>query len=261
MFEKNAEIIIDIVNLNTVFGQSIVHENLNLQIYKGEVLGIVGGSGSGKTTLIREILMLTKPKSGSINVLNKDLASLSVVEQQKLSQNWAMMFQDGALFTSLTVLENVSFPLQEFTQLRPSLIREIALYKLSMVKFPLDLADLYLSELSGGMIKRAALARAIALDAQILFLDEPTAGLDPESAASLDELILHLKNLLKLTVIIITHDIDTLWRVTDRVAFIGEKRVLAIDSIDKLCMSSHPLLQAYFTGPRGRVAALQHKMV
>ena len=159
----------------------------------------------------------------------------------------------------MTVLENVCFPLQEFTKMPQDTIREIALYKLSLAKFPLDLVHLYPAELSGGMIKRAALARAIVLDAQILFLDEPTAGLDPQSAASLDELVLHLKELLGLTIVIITHDVDTLWRVTDRVAFLGEKRVLAVDTMQQLCAHSHPLLQAYFSGPRGRIAALEHR--
>lgn len=252
--QGNPQAAIEITNLSTVFGKNVVHQDLNLQIERGEILGLVGGSGSGKTTLVREILMLTRPAAGSIHVFGQDILSASSKQQLQLRQHWGMMFQHGALFSSMTVLENVCFPLREFTKLSLAMVQEIALYKLSLAKFPLDLVHLYPAELSGGMIKRVALARAIVQDAEILFLDEPTAGLDPTSAAGLDELVLHLKKLLGLTIVVITHDVDTLWRVTDRVAFLGEKRVLAIDTMQNLHTNPHPLLQAYFSGPRGRAA-------
>ena len=247
--------VIEINNLSSVFGKKIVHQDLNLSIKRGEVLGLVGGSGSGKTTLLREVIMLNKPTSGEIKVFGQILAKTNAAQQLALRQRWGMMFQQGALFTSLTVLENVCFPLKEFTDLSDALIQEVGLYKLSMANFPLESVNCYPSELSGGMVKRAALARAIVQDAEILFLDEPTAGLDPESAAALDSLILSLKHSLELTIVIVTHDLDTLWRVTDRVAFLGEKKVLAVDNMHNLSNHEHPMLKAYFSGPRGRAAS------
>ena len=259
--DNNTDTIVRIRDLKTSFGDNIIHEHVDLDIKKGEILGIVGGSGSGKTTLLREIIMLQKPAAGLITVYGQDILLASVKQQKQLRQRWGMMFQQGALFTSLTVLENICFPLREFTQLSDALIKEVALLKLKMANFPLDLAHLYPAELSGGMLKRAALARAIAQDAKLLFLDEPTAGLDPETAGALDELVKRLRDYLGLTIVIVTHDLDTLWQITDRVAFLGEKRVLAVDTIKKLSTSTHPLLKAYFQGPRARSAkaTYQHK--
>ncbi len=246
---NDTDIIIRIRDLKTSFAEHIVHEHLDLDVRKGEILGIVGGSGSGKTTLMREIIMLQKPTAGSITVYEQDVLAASERQQKQLCQRWGVMFQQGALFTSLTVLENVCFPLQEFTQLSAELIKEIALLKLKMANFPLNSAGLYPAELSGGMLKRAALARAIVQDAELLFLDEPTSGLDPETAGAFDELVRRLRDSLELTIVIVTHDLDTLWQITDRVAFLGEKRVLAIDSIENLSKSAHPLLKAYFQRP------------
>lgn len=246
--------IIEIKGLMTRFGQSIVHENLDLTVYKGEVLGIVGGSGSGKTTLLRQILMLNKPAQGSIHVFGKNILTANYKEQASIRRRWGVAFQQNALFSSLTLLENVCFPLKEFTELSPRLREEIGLLKIKMAQLPLDAAQKYPTELSGGMAKRGALARAIVQDAELLFLDEPTAGLDPQSAGGLDDLVINLRATLGLTIVIVTHDLDTLWQITDRVAFIGEKRVIACAHMNELTQSTHPLIQAYFRGPRARAA-------
>lgn len=249
---RNSEPIIEINNLNTVLGGHTIHQNLNLIIHRHEILGLIGNSGSGKTTLMRAMLLLNQSASGSIRIFGHDI----LTSQIKMQQHFGVMFQQGALFSSMSVLENVCFPLIEFTHLDPETSREIALYQLALTKFPLDLVDLYPAVLSGGMMKRAALARAIVLNPEILFLDEPTAGLDPQTANNLDLLLLHLRDSLGLTIIMITHDVDTLWRITDRVAFLGEKRVLAIDTIQQLSIHPHPELQAYFAGPRGKIGTV-----
>jgi phospholipid/cholesterol/gamma-HCH transport system ATP-binding protein len=249
-----ADHVIEVRGLTTCLGGTCVHESLDLEVRRGEVLGIVGGSGSGKTTLLRAILMLVRPRSGSIRVLGEEVLGLPADRAQGLRQRIGVMFQHGALFTSLTVLENVAVPLREHTTLSGGLVRDIAGLKLALAGLPPEAAGRYPSELSGGMIKRAAVARALALDPELLFLDEPTAGLDPQSAAALDELVLDLKASLGLTVVMVTHDLDTLWRASDRVAFLGEKRVLALDSMSGLCRREHPAIRAFFDGPRGRAA-------
>lgn len=245
---------IEIQGLVTRYGANVIHENLNLDVRKGEVLGVVGGSGSGKTTLLRAMIMLAPFAAGSIKLLGHDLEGLNEGGIQQLRERIGVMFQQGALFSSLNVLENVAFPLQEHTRLAPAIVRELALLKILLAGLPADASLRYPRQLSGGMLKRAGVARALALDPELLFLDEPTAGLDPVSASSFDELILQLKESLGLTVVMITHDLDTLWRVTDRVAYLGEKRVLAVASMDEMSRDENPLLQAYFKGPRGRVA-------
>lgn len=252
--------VIEIKHLTTRFGDDVVHQHLDLDIKPGEILAIVGGSGSGKTTLLREILMLHRPSNGSIHIFGKDILKASPAIGMSIRKRWGMMFQQGALFTSLTVLENVCFPMREFTHLTPKMREEVAQIKLSMAKFPLDSMLKYPAELSGGMLKRAALARAIALDPELLFLDEPTSGLDPLSAGAFDELVLNLQSSLGLTVIMVTHDMDTLWQITDRVAFLAKKRVLAIGTMDELIQNDDPLVQAYFQGPRAR-AAKPHRQV
>ena len=248
------EIVIDIRGLKTQFGSQIVHENLDLAIRRGEIVALVGGSGSGKTTLLREILMLTRPVAGSIKLFGQEVIGASQLKSARLSRRFGMLFQQGALFTSLTIRENVSVPLLEHTRLDKPLIREIAELKIALAGLPADAADKYPAQLSGGMIKRAALARALALDPALLFLDEPSAGLDPISAHALDELILQLKNSLGLTVVMVTHDLDSLWQTTDRVAFLGERRVIGYASMAELTRSAHPLIKDYFGGPRGRAA-------
>jgi phospholipid/cholesterol/gamma-HCH transport system ATP-binding protein len=251
---NHGEPAIQIRGLKMQFGSTVIHDNLDLDIFQGEVLALVGGSGSGKTTLVRAVIMLNQPVAGSIRVFGHELMSFSRGRAEWFSQRFGMLFQRGALFTSLTIRENVAVPLREHTSLSRGRIDAIADLKIALAGLPADAANKYPAELSGGMIKRAALARALALDPELLFLDEPSAGLDPVSANALDELILQLRDSLGLTVVLVTHDLDSLWRVSDRVAFLGERRVLACDSIEALVRSDHPLVRDYFAGPRGRAA-------
>lgn len=246
------ENIIEVKNLKTVFGETIVHEDVNLNVKRGEVFAIVGGSGSGKTTLMREILMLERPTAGSIKVFDLELTTATPTQLLAIQRRWGVLFQANALFSSLTILENTSFPLKEHTKLNHSSIRELALLKIQMAGLDTIDALKYPAELSGGMQKRAGLARAIVLDPELIFLDEPSAGLDPNNASALDELVLTLKSTMGLTIVIITHDLDTLWRVTDRVAFLGEGRVLAVDSMANMVKNPHQLIQEFFHGPRGK---------
>lgn len=252
------EVVIEIKKLKTFLGGALIHKEINLSIFRGEVIGIVGGSGSGKTTLMREILGLIEPTAGSIKVFNQELNKISPDHLLKIQKRWGVLFQENALFSSLTLLENVSFPLKEHTQLDSDTIKELALLKILMTGLPKEAANKYPAELSGGMQKRAGLARAIVLDPELLFLDEPTAGLDPDTAAGLDELILNLQQTMGLTIVIITHDLDTLWKVTDRVAFLGEGVVLGAESISTLVKFPNDLINAFFNGPRGRTAEAQH---
>lgn len=245
---------IEIRNLKTCFGPVVIHEDLDLDVRCGETLALVGGSGSGKTTLLRAIIMLERPAAGWISLLGEDIMLLGDGAADALRRRFGVMFQQGALFSSLTVLENVMVPLQEHTKLPKRVRRELGMLKIALAGLPADAAGKYPRELSGGMLKRAAVARALALDPELLFLDEPSAGLDPVSANTLDELIVQLKESLGLTVVMVTHDLDSLWRVTDRVAFLGERRVLAVCGMRELSESRHPAIQAYFQGPRGRAA-------
>lgn len=246
--------IIEISNLKTRLGKELVHNGLDLSINQGEIMGIVGSSGSGKTTLIREILMLQKPTSGSIRVFGKEVVNTPHEKLLDVQRRWGVLFQENALFSSLTVLENMEFPLREQHTLDEKTIHELALQKVLSVGFDIDSVNKYPAELSGGMEKRAALARAMVLDPEILFLDEPTTGLDPDSADELDELILNLQETMGLTIIVITHDLNTLWRITNRVAFLSEGKVLYVDEIKKLAQHSDPVIKEFFNGPRGRAA-------
>lgn len=245
---------IELRGVCTRFGNASIHENLDLTIQRGEVLALVGGSGSGKTTLLHEMIMLRQPSSGSIRLFGEEIvgADAEVLERQR--QRFGVLFQQGALFSALTVLQNVGVPLREHTRFPDELIDQIALLKIQQAGLPVDAALKYPSELSGGMIKRAALARAMALDPQVLFLDEPTAGLDPVSASAFDELVLRLKQWLGLTVVMVTHDLDSLWKVADRVAVLGERRVIAVAPMTELAQVDHPAVQAYFEGARARAA-------
>lgn len=254
---RNGTPAVEIRNVTTRFGRSVIHDDISLTIRKGEVFALAGGSGSGKTTLLREMLMLKKPSSGSIRLLGRELSELTEAEEAALHRRCGVLFQRGALFTSMTVEENVASPLVEFTELSKPLIRELAALKIALAGLPADSAGKYPSELSGGMRKRAAMARAIATDPEILFLDEPSAGLDPVSAGGLDELILRLKELLGLTVVMVTHDLDSLWRVADRVAVLGEGKILGSGTMEELCRSTDPVIRQYFHGPRGRAAREQ----
>ncbi len=237
------------------FGSQVVHDGLDLDVQRGEILGVVGGSGSGKSVLMRSIIGLQKPQAGEIEIFGQPVSGLGEGEALELRRHWGVLFQNGALFTTLTVAENIQVPLREFYHLDDALMDEIAAYKIAMVGLPQSAGPKYPAELSGGMRKRAGLARALALDPRLLFLDEPTAGLDPIGAASFDELLRALTDSLGLTVFLITHDLDTLHSICDRVAVIADKRVLTVGTIEQLMTYDHPWVQDYFRGPRGRAAA------
>lgn len=245
--------IVAVNNLSNFLGGNWVHYNLNMTIQPGEIYAIVGGSGSGKTTLLRSILMLQKPHAGTISVFGIELANATVKEAHQIRRRWGMLFQHGALFSSLTVLENILFPLKEFTTLSHELITELAMMKIALAGLSEDAAHKLPGQLSGGMLKRAALSRALALDPELLFLDEPTSGLDPKGAGAFDDLILGLKEALNLTIVMVSHDLDSLWNVSNRVAFIGEGRVLAEQPIQELVQNPHPLIKDYFGGIRGQL--------
>jgi len=250
--------VIEIEHLVMHYGDTVIHEDINLSIQRGEVFAIAGASGCGKSTLLRAMLMLAPVTAGRIRVFGEDIARIEEDAADRLRLRWAMMFQGGALFSGLSVAENVALPLKEHTQLSAAEIAELVQIKIAFAGLPADAASKFPRELSGGLRKRAALARAIALDPELLFLDEPSAGLDPLAASALDELILSLQQSLKLTIVIVTHDLDMLWRVTDRVAILGEKRVLEVGSMRALSTSSQTLVHEYFQGPRGRVIKEQY---
>ncbi len=242
-----SEPILTVQDLQNHLGNQWVHTDVNFSVNKGEVFAIIGGSGSGKTTVLRSILMLLKPTSGSIRVFGEEIGHLDEHEAQHLCRRWGVLFQHSALFSGMTVLENIMFPMQELAHLGEAFMARLAELKLLLVGLPLHAATKYPSELSGGMQRRAAAARAIAMDPELLFLDEPTSGLDPLSAKQFDQLILFLRRALNLTVVIVSHDIDSLKRTTDRVAFIGDGKILAIDPIEKLMENKHPLIADYFS--------------
>jgi phospholipid/cholesterol/gamma-HCH transport system ATP-binding protein len=237
--------------LNVLGGQTI-HDQLDLDVYRGEVLGVVGGSGTGKSVLLRTIVGLLKPRAGRIEVFGQDMARATPEQRQATERRWGVLFQDGALFSSLTVAQNVEVPLKEQLNLSPSLRGEIAALKIAMVGLPAEAGGKYPAELSGGMRKRAGLARALALDPEILFLDEPTAGLDPIGAAAFDDLILKLKRSLGLTVFMVTHDLDSLHAICDRIAVLADHKVLVAGTMADMHAAQHPWIRAYFHGPRAR---------
>jgi len=249
--------VIDIRDLNTRFGNNVVHDNVSLTVQPGEIFALVGGSGCGKSTLLRAIIMLLRPASGSIRVFGREVVGLSDEQALPLRRRWGVMFERGALFSSLTVTENVSMVLREHTGLGARLVDEVAALKIALTGLPADAGPKYPGELSGGMRKRAALARAIALDPELLFLDEPTAGLDPLSASGIDELVRSLRDALGLTIMMVTHDLDLLWRSADRVAVLGEGHILGVGTMTELSRSEHPVIREYFYGPRGRAAQEQ----
>jgi phospholipid/cholesterol/gamma-HCH transport system ATP-binding protein len=249
------EPIIRIRGLKNAFGESIVHDGLDLDVRRGEILGVVGGSGTGKSVLMRSIIGLQTPVAGEITVFGEPTIGREETEAVEIRKRWGVLFQGGALFSTLTVAENVQVPLREFYRdLNPALMAEIAAYKVVMTGLKPDAGPKYPAELSGGMKKRAGLARALALDPELLFLDEPTAGLDPIGAAAFDDLTQSLQKTLGLTVFLITHDLDTLYAICDRVAVLADKKVIAVGTIDELLALDHPWIQEYFKGPRGRAA-------
>lgn len=256
---QEQEAVIEVSKVSTRFGDHVVHSELDLKVRRDEIFALIGGSGSGKSTLLREMILLQRPDSGSIKVLGIDLQKLSDDEALALRQRWGVMFQHGGLFGSLTVNENIGLPLREHTGLEDALIDEIAAWKLAMTGLKPEVGAQYPSELSGGMMKRASLARALALDPELLFLDEPTAGLDPDSAAAVDKLVRSLRDLFGLTVVMITHDLDLLWQVADRVAVLAEGTVQGIGSMSELSHTDHPAIRQFFDGPRGRAAQEQYR--
>lgn len=249
-----AQALIEVRDLANRFGTQAVHEHLDLDLYPGEILGVVGGSGSGKSVLLRSLVGLRRPTSGSVQVFGEDLLSLSAARRSQLERRFGVLFQQGALFSSLNVCENIALPLIEHAGLSRSAAEHLALVKLALVGLPASDGTKYPAELSGGMVKRAALARALALDPEILFLDEPTAGLDPIGAADFDQLILTLRDALGLTVFMVTHDLDTLYTLCDRVAVLAQKKVLVADRLAVVAATDDPWIHAYFHGPRGRAA-------
>ncbi|RTZ72073.1 MAG: ABC transporter ATP-binding protein [Gammaproteobacteria bacterium] len=245
--------VIRVSDVVTRFGSNLVHDRVSLSVEEGEIYGLMGGSGSGKSTLLREIIMLMRPESGSIVVLGKELSNITYADAAWLRQQWGVLFQSGALYSSLTVAQNVGMKLREYTDLPDSVIEEIVHMKIRMVGLPEHAAELYPAELSGGMVKRASLARALAMDPRLLFLDEPTSGLDPIGAEAFDQLILKLRNMLGLTVIMVTHDLDSIWTIVDRFAVLGERKVIAEGRLDEVIETPHPIIRKFFWGARGRL--------
>ena len=254
MGEPHQEHIIEVRGLKTQFDDFVVHENLDLNVRKGEIIGVVGGSGTGKSVLMRAIIGLKPPSAGTVEIFGENFYDAGEKQRIEIERRWGVLFQGGALFSSLTVAQNVMAPIHEHLHLPMELAQDIAAMKISMSGLPPEAGAKYPSELSGGMIKRAALARALALDPEIVFLDEPTAGLDPIGAAKFDELIVNLKESLGLTVFMVTHDLDTLHATCDRIAVLAERHVIECGAMEEVMRSSHPWIQEYFSGPRGRAA-------
>lgn len=251
--------IISVQGLCNSFGDQIIHKDLDLDVRQGEILGVVGGSGTGKSVLMRAIIGLQEPTAGDIHVFGEEMIGKEEDEATDVRRRWGVLFQGGALFSTLTVAENVQVPLREFyPDFSADLLEEIARYKIHLSGLPPESAHKYPSELSGGMRKRAGLARALAMDPELLFLDEPTAGLDPIGAANFDNLTRNLKETLGLTVFLITHDLDTLYAICDRVAVLADHKVIGIGTIEELLATDHPWIKEYFGGPRGRAARRGH---
>ena len=250
---NGGETVIEVTGLRTQFGTQVIHDNLDFEVRRGEIMGIVGGSGTGKSVLLRTIIGLITPAAGRIEVLGRDMGALSPAQKLQIQRHWGVLFQDGALFSTLTVGQNIAVPMKEHAKLPADLRSELAALKVHMVGLPPEACGKFPSELSGGMRKRAGLARALSLDPEILFLDEPTAGLDPVGAANFDQLILDLRRSLGLTVVMVTHDLDSLRTICDRISVLVDKKV-KVGTMAQLMEDPHPWIQEYFCGPRGRAA-------
>ncbi|CAJ47737.1 ABC transporter ATP-binding protein [Bordetella avium] len=246
--------VISVSGLRTAFGDHVVHDNLNLTVYPGEILVLVGGSGSGKTVLLRQIIGLTRPARGEVRILGHDITKLTGAERRRLSERWGMLFQSGALFSALTVFDNIALPLRELRTLPEDFIQDVVMCRLDMVGLNAKDALKSPSDLSGGMVKRVALARALALDPELLFLDEPTAGLDPLRSDDFVDLVQSLHRQLGFTVVMVTHDLDTLLALATRVAVLADKRVIACDTVPEILKINHPFIKSFFLGERGRRA-------
>ena len=246
------EIVLELKNITTRFGSSLVHSDINLRLMRGEILALMGGSGSGKTVLMREILLLHKPDAGSVRLFGRDSVSMTEEELQGMRRRMGVLFQYGALFNNLTVLENVGLPMREHTALSDSLIDEVACLKIAMVGLPVDAANKYPSQLSGGMRKRASLARSLSMDPELLLLDEPSSGLDPVGADELDELVSRLRDSLKLTILLITHDLNSIYRIADRVAVLSQGKIITVGDKQSVALDEHPQVRQIFHGARGK---------
>ena len=246
---------IEVRGLVNAFGDRVIHDGVDLTVRKGEILGVVGGSGTGKSVMMNSIIGLRRPTGGEVRVFGTDLTTAGARERREVESRWGVLFQSGALFSSLTVKQNVEAALIEHTDMPKGLMGDVAELKIELVGLPDAANDLKPAELSGGMKKRAGLARALALDPELVFLDEPTAGLDPIGAAAFDQLVLELSRSLGLTVFMITHDLDSLYTICDRIAVLADKKVIAVAPVEELEKSDHPWIREYFLGPRGRAAA------
>lgn len=241
-----SRIIIEAHEIVTAFGNNLIHDQLNCTVYENDIYALLGGSGSGKSTLLREMILLQTFQSGTLKVLGYDLKTITPIEAQNLRRQWGVLFQSGALYSSLSVGENIAMLYREYTDLSPQLIDELIALKIDLVGLPPHARYLYPSELSGGMIKRAALARALALDPKLLFLDEPTSGLDPLSSRQFDTLIQQLRDLLGLTIVMVTHDLDTIHHIVDRFALLGEQKVIAEGTLAQVLQLEHPIIDYFF---------------
>jgi phospholipid/cholesterol/gamma-HCH transport system ATP-binding protein len=250
--KESTEVVIKVRDVVVGFGDHVVLDHVDLEVYRGEILGFVGGSGAGKSVLMRTIIGLLPKRGGKITVLGTDMQAATDAERRAIERRWGVLFQQGALFSSLSVRENLQFPVREFLNLSQGLLDELAVAKLEMVGLDVSVCEKFPSELSGGMTKRVALARALALDPEIVFLDEPTSGLDPIGAGEFDTLIATLQRTLGLTVFMVTHDLDSLHTVCDRIAVLADRKVIAAGTMDTMLASQHPWLKAYFHGKRSR---------
>ncbi len=238
--------VIRVEDIVTKFGEKLIHDGISFRVYKEDIFGILGGSGSGKSVLLKEIIKLLKPTSGKIVVFGKDIWNLSSKEEVELKKNWGVLFQFGALFSSLTIAENVAMPLIEYTKLPRDMVDSLVAAKIAMVGLKPEVGAMYPSELSGGMIKRASLARALILDPKLLFLDEPTSGLDPVGARAFDDLIVHLRDILGITVVMITHDLDSIFNTLDNMIVIADKKIVAQGTLEDVLKSTHPFVEQFF---------------